>query len=114
MSCSRTVSPSTNTPDGWNRRARRSWIGTARPARGDAHARDAWGVIVGQRLRDGARGCIVGGAVADALGGPAEGLTPAQIHGGYGGWITGFGGVVESTAGTRIPPLRKGAGRVTY
>jgi len=27
--------------------------------------------------------------------------------------VTGFGGVVESTAGTRIPPLKKGAGRVT-
>ncbi|HEY6102697.1 MAG TPA: ADP-ribosylglycohydrolase family protein [bacterium] len=65
------------------------------------------------RLQDGARGCIVGGAVADALGGPAEGLTPAQIRERFGGWITGFGGVVESTAGTRIPPLRKGAGRVT-
>ena len=66
-----------------------------------------------ERLQDGVRGCIVGGAVADALGGPAEGLTPAQIRARFGGWITGFGGVVESTTGTRIPPLRKGAGRVT-
>ena len=68
---------------------------------------------MGQRLRDGARGCIVGGAVADALGGPAEGLTPEQIRQRFGGWITGLGEVVESTTGTRIPPLRKGAGRVT-
>ncbi len=65
------------------------------------------------RLQDGARGCVVGGAVADALGGPAEGLTPEQIRQRFGGWITGLGEVVESTAGTRIPPLRKGGGRVT-
>ena len=51
--------------------------------------------------------------MADALGGPAEGLTPEQIHRRFGGWVTGLGEVVESTAGTRIPPLRKGGGRVT-
>jgi len=65
------------------------------------------------RLSSGVRGCLSGGAIGDALGGPAEGLTPEQIRGRFGGWITGFGEVVESTAGTRIPPLRKGGGRVT-
>ena len=65
------------------------------------------------RLASGVRGCLSGVAIGDALGGPAEGLTPEQIRRRFGGWITGFGGVVESTAGTRIPPLRKGAGRVT-
>ncbi len=65
------------------------------------------------RLASGVRGCLSGAAIGDALGGPAEGLTPEQIRRRFGGWITGFGEVVESTAGTRIPPLRKGAGRVT-
>lgn len=65
------------------------------------------------RLASGIRGCLSGGAIGDALGGPAEGLTPEQIRRRFGGWITGLGEVVESTAGTRIPPLRKGAGRIT-
>lgn len=65
------------------------------------------------RLASGVRGCLSGAAIGDALGGPAEGLTPEQIRRRFGGWITGLGEVVESTAGTRIPPLRKGAGRVT-
>lgn len=65
------------------------------------------------RLYAGVRGCLSGAAIGDALGGPAEGLTPEQIRQRFGGWITGFGEVVESTTGTRIPPLRKGAGRIT-
>lgn len=64
-------------------------------------------------LASGVRGCLSGAAIGDALGGPAEGLTPEQIRRRFGRWITGLGEVVESTAGTRIPPLRKGAGRIT-
>lgn len=63
-------------------------------------------------LRDGVRGSLFGVAVGDALGGPVEGWSPAQIRERY-GWLKGFTPVVESTAGTRIPPLRKGGGRVT-
>jgi ADP-ribosylglycohydrolase len=70
-------------------------------------------LAVADRLASGVRGSLSGAAIGDALGGPAEGLTPEQIRRRFGGWITGLGEVVESTAGTRIPPLRKGAGRVT-
>jgi len=68
---------------------------------------------VANTLQDGVRGCVIGGAVGDALGGPVEGLSSAQIRERHGGWLKGFTAVVESTAGTRMPPLRKGGGRVT-
>lgn len=35
------------------------------------------------------RGCLYGGAIGDALGAPAEGHTPEEIHERY-GWITDF------------------------
>ena len=35
-------------------------------------------------------GCLVGGAIGDALGSPVEGLTPAGIHRYFGGPVEGF------------------------
>ena len=45
-------------------------------------------------LRDRARGCLAGGAVGDALGGPTEGWTPDQIAERYGGPVEGVVGAL--------------------
>jgi ADP-ribosylglycohydrolase len=66
-------------------------------------------------IEDGSRGCILGGAVADALGGPTEGRTPEAIRERYGGWVTDFVGPFHLDWQTARPisPLHKGDGHVT-
>lgn len=66
-------------------------------------------------IEDGSRGCILGGAVADALGGPTEGRTPEAIKERYGGWVTDFVGPFHADWQTARPisPLHKGDGHVT-
>jgi ADP-ribosylglycohydrolase len=66
-------------------------------------------------IEDGSRGCILGGAVADALGGPTEGRTPEAIRERYGGWVTDFVGPFHPDWQTARPisPLHKGDGHVT-
>ena len=66
-------------------------------------------------LLDGARGCILGGAVGDALGGPTEGRTPEVIRERWGGWVTDIVGPFHEDWRTARPisPLHKGDGHVT-
>ncbi len=68
-----------------------------------------------QSIEDGSRGCILGGAVGDALGGPTEGRTPAAIQERYGGWVTDFVGPFHLDWQTARPisPLHKGDGHIT-
>lgn len=66
-------------------------------------------------IEDGALGCILGGAVADALGGPTEGHPPAVIMERFGGRVTDFVGPFHPDWQTARPisPLHKGDGHVT-
>lgn len=66
-------------------------------------------------LRDRASGCLAGGAVGDALGGPTEGWTPAQIAERYDGPVTGIvGPFFENWRDARpIAPFHNGDGRIT-
>ena len=66
-------------------------------------------------LRDRALGCLAGGAVGDALGGPTEGWTPDQIAERYGGPVTGVVGPYhESWREVRpLAPFHNGDGRIT-
>ena len=66
-------------------------------------------------IEEGALGCILGGAVADALGGPTEGHTPEVIMERFGGRVTGFVGPFHPDWQTARPisPLHKGDGHIT-
>ena len=66
-------------------------------------------------LRDRARGCLAGGAVGDALGGPTEGWTPDQIAQRYGGPVEGVvGPYYENWREARpLAPFHNGDGRIT-
>ena len=66
-------------------------------------------------IRDGARGCIFGGAVGDAMGGSTEGYTPADIQGRFGGYVTDFVGPFNQNWQTARPqaPFHKGDGHIT-
>jgi ADP-ribosylglycohydrolase len=66
-------------------------------------------------LLDKTLGCLVGAAVGDALGGPTEGWTPAQIQERWGGWVEGIVGPYhEDWRNARpIAPYHKGDGHVT-
>jgi ADP-ribosylglycohydrolase len=66
-------------------------------------------------LRDRARGCLAGGAVGDALGGPTEGWTPDQIVERYGGPVEGVvGPYYENWREARpLAPFHNGDGRIT-
>ncbi|MCK7622062.1 ADP-ribosylglycohydrolase family protein [Streptomyces sp. RS10V-4] len=66
-------------------------------------------------LADRAAGTLVGAAVGDALGGPAEGLTPERITARYGGRIEGLVGPYREAGRTARPgpPHRAGDGRIT-
>ncbi|MGI8747278.1 MAG: ADP-ribosylglycohydrolase family protein, partial [Deinococcus sp.] len=68
-----------------------------------------------QTIEQGALGCILGGAVADALGGPTEGRTPEDIVARFGGRVTDFVGPYHPDWQTARPisPLHKGDGHVT-
>ena len=66
-------------------------------------------------LEDRAKGCLVGAAVGDALGGPAEGWTPEDLVERYGGRIQGIvPPFYENWRDARpIAPYHKGDGNVT-
>ncbi|MER6047056.1 ADP-ribosylglycohydrolase family protein [Streptomyces sp. NPDC001793] len=66
-------------------------------------------------LEDRAAGALVGAAVGDALGGPAEGLTPEQIVARHGGRIEGIVGPFHPDWRTARPlaPYHKGDGHIT-
>ncbi|CAM3669495.1 ADP-ribosylglycohydrolase family protein [Deinococcus frigens] len=66
-------------------------------------------------IEDGALGCVLGGAVADALGGPTEGHPPAVIVERFGGRVTDFVGPFHPDWQTARPisPLHKGDGHIT-
>ncbi|WP_438488521.1 ADP-ribosylglycohydrolase family protein [Streptomyces sp. S186] len=66
-------------------------------------------------LEDRAAGALVGAAVGDALGGPAEGLTPEQIVARHGGRIEGIVGPFHTDWRTARPlaPYHKGDGHIT-
>ncbi|MFJ6751830.1 MULTISPECIES: ADP-ribosylglycohydrolase family protein [unclassified Streptomyces] len=66
-------------------------------------------------LEDRARGCLVGAAVGDALGGPVEGWTPEQIVARHGGRVDGIVGPFHDAWRTARPiaPYHKGDGHVT-
>ncbi len=66
-------------------------------------------------LRDRAVGCLAGGAVGDALGGPTEGWTPQQIAERYGGPVTGIVGPYFTNwrDARPIAPFHNGDGRIT-
>ena len=66
-------------------------------------------------LRDRALGCLAGGAVGDALGGPTEGWTPDQIAERYGGPVTGVVGPYHENWREARPlaPFHNGDGRIT-
>ncbi|MYT27890.1 MULTISPECIES: ADP-ribosylglycohydrolase family protein [unclassified Streptomyces] len=66
-------------------------------------------------LEDRAAGALVGAAVGDALGGPAEGLTPEQIVARHGGRIEGIVGPFHADWRTARPlaPYHKGDGHIT-
>jgi len=69
----------------------------------------------GDSLADRAKGALAGAAVGDALGGAAEGNTPADIQARYGGFIDGV--VPPFLADWRnarpIAPYHKGDGHIT-
>ena len=64
---------------------------------------------------DGARGCIYGGAVGDAMGGSTEGYTPQAIQERFGGYVTDFVGPFNPNWQTARPhaPFHKGDGHIT-
>ncbi len=66
-------------------------------------------------LEDRARGCLVGAAVGDALGGPAEGWTPEQIRERWDGPVRGVVPPYYEDWRTARPiaPYHKGDGHVT-
>jgi len=70
---------------------------------------------VANTIEDGARGCIVGLAVGDSLGGSTEGYPPERIRERFGGWVTDIvGPFLEDWRTARpISPFHKGDGHVT-
>lgn len=64
---------------------------------------------------DGARGCIFGGAVGDAMGGSTEGYSPEVIQERFGGYVTEFVGPFNENWQTARPqsPFHKGHGHIT-
>jgi len=66
-------------------------------------------------LVDRARGCLAGGAVGDALGGPTEGWTTEQIAARYGGPVEGIVGPYDENWREARPlaPFHNGDGRIT-
>lgn len=64
---------------------------------------------------DGARGCIYGGAVGDAMGGSTEGYSPEAIQQRFGGYVTDFVGPFNPDWQTARPqsPFHKGDGHIT-
>jgi ADP-ribosylglycohydrolase len=66
-------------------------------------------------LRDRAMGCLAGGAVGDALGGPTEGWTPEQIAERYDGPVMGIvGPYFDNWREARpLAPFHNGDGRIT-
>lgn len=66
-------------------------------------------------IQDGARGCILGVAVGDAIGGSTEGYPPERIRERFGGWVTDIvGPFLEDWPTARpISPFHKGDGHVT-
>ncbi|WP_036219472.1 ADP-ribosylglycohydrolase family protein [Calidithermus chliarophilus] len=64
---------------------------------------------------DGARGCIYGGAVGDAMGGSTEGYSPQAIQERFGGYVTDFVGPFNPDWQTARPhaPFHKGDGHIT-
>lgn len=66
-------------------------------------------------LQDKALGCIYGGTIGDALGGPTEGRAPAANCERYGGWVEGFVGPFFENWQTARPisPYHKGDGHIT-
>lgn len=66
-------------------------------------------------IKDGARGCILGLAVGDSLGGSTEGYPPEQIRERFGGWVTDIVGPFREDWQTARPisPFHKGDGHVT-
>ena len=66
-------------------------------------------------LRDRAMGCLAGGAVGDALGGPTEGWTPDQIAERYDGPVRGIvGPYFDNWREARpLAPFHNGDGRIT-
>ncbi|HEY8454097.1 MAG TPA: ADP-ribosylglycohydrolase family protein [Actinopolymorphaceae bacterium] len=81
----------------------------------DAGRRDETNPPPRGSLADKAAGCLVGQAVADALGGPTEGHTPEQIRARWGGWVTGIVGPYHEDWRTARPlaPYHKGDGHIT-
>lgn len=67
-------------------------------------------------LADRAAGCLVSGALGDAIGGATEGFSPEQIIQRWGGWVEGvvrpFHGDAWPTA-RPLSPLHKGDGHIT-
>ncbi|MEX2534525.1 MAG: ADP-ribosylglycohydrolase family protein [Trueperaceae bacterium] len=66
-------------------------------------------------IKDGARGCVLGLAVGDSLGGSTEGYPPEQIRERFGGWVTDIVGPFREDWQTARPvsPFHKGDGHVT-
>ena len=65
-------------------------------------------------LLDRARGCLVGAAVGDALGGATEGRSAEAIVAHYGGHVTGVVQSMTQALGDRpLAPFHKGDGHVT-
>lgn len=64
---------------------------------------------------DGARGCIYGGAIGDAMGGSTEGYSPQAIQERFGGYVTDFVGPFNPDWQTARPhaPFHKGDGHIT-
>ncbi|MDX2003836.1 MAG: ADP-ribosylglycohydrolase family protein [Meiothermus sp.] len=64
---------------------------------------------------DGARGCIYGGAVGDAMGGSTEGASVEMIHQRFGGYVTDFVGPFNEDWRNAKPhaPFHKGHGHIT-
>ncbi len=60
-------------------------------------------------LEDRYAGCLLGGAIGDALGSPIEGLTPDEIFARHGGWVTTF----VPPAVSRRDDRHKGDGNVS-
>lgn len=69
----------------------------------------------GLQLADRSVGCLAGGAVGDALGGPTEGWESDEIFEHFGGWVAGIVGSMRRARGVEKPfsPFWKGDGHVT-